>query len=325
MDHVSVILDESHPKVDVFIDGSYFTSYLFADSILRKPVLFPIYTAGETRLTRGFPFAPNPGERMDHPHHYGLWFNHGDVNGVDFWNSAVVAKNPEARYGSIQHVSFTNMESGAEGILEVAKEWRSDTDALMLTEQTKYIFSGTENRRLITHFTTLTAVGQAVEFRDSKEGMFALRVRRELEVPSSEPAYLFDENLQPTQTKIVDSTNVSGFYQNSNGVQGYPAVWGQRAKWMQLTGKVGQDSIAICIFDHPENLNHPPHWMARDYGLYGVNSFGSAVYTEGVEVFNYVLAAGQSASFKHQVVLVEGALPKAEEIEEFYTGFVRKE
>ena len=39
-------------------------------------------------VTRGFPLEPRPGERVDHPHHVGLWFNHGDVNGVDFWNNS---------------------------------------------------------------------------------------------------------------------------------------------------------------------------------------------------------------------------------------------
>ena len=29
----------------------------------------------------GFPLDPRPGERVDHPHHVGLWFNYGDVNG----------------------------------------------------------------------------------------------------------------------------------------------------------------------------------------------------------------------------------------------------
>ena len=28
---------------------------------------------------------PKTGERIDHPHHMGHWFNYGDVNGLDFW------------------------------------------------------------------------------------------------------------------------------------------------------------------------------------------------------------------------------------------------
>src|SRR5687768_1242424 len=44
-DYVSLIENDSLTRLDVFIDGKYFTSYLYADSILRKPVLFPLTTA----------------------------------------------------------------------------------------------------------------------------------------------------------------------------------------------------------------------------------------------------------------------------------------
>ncbi len=297
-DYVSFVENDSLGKLDIFVDGKYFTSYLYRDSILRKPVLFPLFTASEERITRGFPLATNPGERMDHPHHFGLWFNHGVVNDIDFWNSAVIPKKQDVRYGKIKHVKFLRMEYGESGSLEVEKEWRSDTDELILLEQTSYIFSGDTNKRLITHITTLSAPEVDVFFEDSKEGMFAMRVRREL------------------------NTDITGHYRNSNGLEGYPEVWGKRAKWMQLSGFVNEDSISICIFDHPENLNHPPHWMARDYGLYGLNPFGSNIYSEGKEQFNFTLKKGKSIKFKHQVLIINGMNPSFEEIESQYNTFV---
>lgn len=84
---------------------------MYAESILRKPVLFPVHTASEKRITHGFPIAPNNGERIDHPHHYGIWFNHGIVNDVDYWNSAVIPKSPDVRYGRINHLKFLKVES----------------------------------------------------------------------------------------------------------------------------------------------------------------------------------------------------------------------
>ncbi|GJM33922.1 MAG: hypothetical protein DHS20C18_29230 [Saprospiraceae bacterium] len=321
-DYVSLVKNDSLDQLDIFLDGKYFSSYLYADSLLRKPVLFPLRTASEKRITRGFPFATNAGERTDHPHHYGLWFNHGDVNGIDFWNSAVIPKDPDAHYGRINHVKFLKVESGDTGTLEVEKQWRSDTDELLLIEQTHYGFSGDANMRRITHLTTLSAPEVDVFFQDSKEGMFAMRVRRELEVPSDDPAILLNDNLVPSDSAIVDKTGVSGHFRNSNGLEGYPDVWGKRAKWMQLAGMVKEDSISICIFDHPENLNHPPHWMARDYGLYGVNSFGSNVYTEGKEQFNFTLKKGESVTFKNQVVIIDGNYPTSAKIESLYNAFI---
>ena len=80
-------VDEKAKKVDVIIAGQLFTSYIYPDD-LDKPVLYPIYTSKGSVITRGFPRDPRPGERVDHPHHVGLWFNYGDVNGLDFWNNS---------------------------------------------------------------------------------------------------------------------------------------------------------------------------------------------------------------------------------------------
>lgn len=320
-DYVSIVKNDSLPKVDVFLDEKYFTSYFYKDSLLKKPVLFPILTAGGERITRGFPFEPNPGERTDHPHQHGLWFNHGDVNDIDFWNSSANPR-PGGCYGTINHVKFLKMESGDTGILEVAKEWRSDKDELILNEHTRYIFSGDENKRFIIYITTITAPEVDVFFEDSKEGMFAIRVRRELEVASDRPAVLLDDNLVPIENAVPDNKNVTGHYSNSNGVEGYPDVWGKRAKWMQLTGIVKGDSISISIFDHPDNPNHPPHWMARDYGLFAVDPLGSSAFTNGAEQFNFTLEKGKSVTFKYQVMIINGTYPVPEKIESMYNTFI---
>src|SRR3954463_12343896 len=84
---VEVVPNEASRRVDVLVDGQPFTSYIWPDT-LKKPVLFPLRTASGTVVTRGFPLEPRPGERTDHPHHVGLWFNYENVNGVDFWNNS---------------------------------------------------------------------------------------------------------------------------------------------------------------------------------------------------------------------------------------------
>ena len=70
-------------RVDITIDGQPFTSYIWPTT-LKKPVLYPIMDADGVTLTRGWPLAPRPGERTDHPHHDGLWFNYSNVNGFRF-------------------------------------------------------------------------------------------------------------------------------------------------------------------------------------------------------------------------------------------------
>src|SRR5258708_18530162 len=80
---VLVVEDSFHQGVDVPIDGKPFTSYVWPLP-LKKPVLYPLVTGDGITVTRGYPLEPRPDERVDHPHHAGLWFNYGSVNGFDF-------------------------------------------------------------------------------------------------------------------------------------------------------------------------------------------------------------------------------------------------
>src|SRR5690606_371858 len=74
-------------KIEVLYDGTLLTAYLYGDSLM-KPVLFPVNTISGVTVTRGYPVQPRPGERVDHPHHIGLWLNYESVNGLDFWNNS---------------------------------------------------------------------------------------------------------------------------------------------------------------------------------------------------------------------------------------------
>ena len=123
---VQVVADESGKRVDITIDGKPFTSYIYPES-LKKPVLYPIRTAGGTLVTRGFPLDPRPRERFDHPHHVGLWFNHGDVNGLDFWNNSYdIPADRAPKMGTIHHKRVVEAKGGADrGELAVEMEWNT--------------------------------------------------------------------------------------------------------------------------------------------------------------------------------------------------------
>ncbi len=176
-------------KVDVYIDGDIFTSYIYP-SDLEKPVLFPVRTVEGTIITRGFPLEPREGERTDHPHHVGIWFNFGDVNGYDFWNnSSAIPEEKKAGYGRVLHRGVKRAESREDvGILEIAADWQvpleDGTWHTLLQEKTIFEFSGDEYTRTIDRITQLTAQEDEVVFTDNKEGMFAIRVAREFEYHS---------------------------------------------------------------------------------------------------------------------------------------------
>ena len=138
------------------MDGQPFTAYIYP-ATEKKPVLFPIRTAKGTLVTRGFPLEPRPGERVDHPHHVGLWFNYGDVNGTDFWNNSDAVK-PEERpkFGTIVHKAITAVRSGADkGELEADMDWvlADGKGPVVLKEHTLFVFRGGAGWRSVDRIT----------------------------------------------------------------------------------------------------------------------------------------------------------------------------
>src|SRR3954468_1271034 len=136
---VEVKVNEAAKRVDVTIDGKPFTSYIWP-STLKKPVLYPLRTAKGTLVTRGFPLDPRPGERVDHPHHVGLWLNHGNVNGLDFWNNSDAIPAAQAsKMGTIYHRKIVEARSGADrGVLTVETAWMAPGDKQLLKEITTF-------------------------------------------------------------------------------------------------------------------------------------------------------------------------------------------
>src|SRR5829696_10131152 len=131
--YVEVVPRETDRRVDVLVGGKPFTSYVWPTT-LKKPVLFPIRSANGVVVTRGYPLEPRPGERVDHPHHAGLWFNYGDVNGLDFWNNSDAIRPAQApKMGTIVHQSVKRAKSGKDsGELEVTEHWvNSDNKPLL--------------------------------------------------------------------------------------------------------------------------------------------------------------------------------------------------
>ncbi|MGB3777615.1 MAG: PmoA family protein [Tunicatimonas sp.] len=295
--------DTAAQRVDIATDGQPFTAYIFPNTI-KKPVLYPLRTPDGTVVTRGFPLDARPGERVDHPHHVGLWLNYGDVNGYDFWNNSD-AVDPNGKYGTIHHRKVLETSDGKQGMLHVTADWITSDDDKVLEEETKFVFSAqNKDTYLIDRTTTFTAVGD-VSLTDNKEGMLGVRVARALEHPSDEPAVFTDASGVPTEVKAMNNEGVNGLYRSSEGVEG-DEVWGTRARWVQLSGRVDEQPASITIIDHPDNVGFPTYWHARGYGLFAANPLGQKALSDGREELNYQLQDGESVTFRYRVVLHAG-------------------
>jgi hypothetical protein len=324
---VKVVPDLASNRVDVFVDGEPFTSYIWPDT-LKKPVLFPLYAAGGIVVTRGWPLEPRAGERTDHPHHVGFWFNYENVNGVDFWNnSTALPAAQQAKMGHIVQRRIVKTVSGEHrGELEVETDWIMPDQKPILHEDTDFIFRGGAGWRMVDRITTLTALDKPVVFKDSKDGLIGLRVRRELEQPETDAVTYTDASGRPTTVKSMSTNGVTGLYTSSEGKTG-DAVWGTRGRWTMLTGTVDDEGrplgITVIMFDHPGNPGFPTYWHARGYGLFAANPLGEAVFSKDKTPLNFTIQPKQSATFRYRL-MIDHAKGSPFEAEAYYQQFLRE-
>lgn len=300
-------------KVDILYNGHLLTAYCYPDSVF-KPILFPVNTINGITVTRGYPLEPRTGERTDHPHHTGVWMNYESVNDLDFWNnSTAIPGAKRSKYGTIRHQEVTAQSATRDRAeLSVTANWQRPDGHVLLKEKTTYTFRVKGNQFLIDRATTLTANDIDVHFKDVKDGFMAIRVARELEMPSTEPGIFVDA--QGNETKVpVNNQGVTGMYTNDAGVTG-DSVWSTKGRWTMLTGKKEGRDITIALFDHPSNPGYPTYWHARGYGLFAANPLGRKVFSQGKEELNLVLKPGQSVSFKYQLLIQEGGKPTARDM-----------
>lgn len=294
-------------KVELRYDGKLLTAYCYFDST-EKPVLYPIRTLSGITITRGYPVAARAGERTDHPHHVGLWFNYESVNGLDFWNnSTAIPAEKKAQYGSIRHQKVLETKADKDvATLRTLSHWVDHTGKVLLEEVTEFTFRKKDNNFIIDRTATLKAVVPEVVFKDVKDGMLGLRVARELEMPSAQEDKFVDSHGKVTTVAAASTVGVTGIYVNREGIRG-DDTWGKRSDWTCLHGTKDGEKISIAIIDHPTNPGFPTYWHARGYGLFAANPLGQKIFSNGKEALNFKLAQGATAKFVYRVVIHSGS------------------
>jgi hypothetical protein len=303
---IRVVADEAHQRVDVTVDGKPFTSYVWP-SMLKKPILYPLIAADGVEVTRGYPLSPREGERTDHPHHTGLWFNYGSVDGFDFWrNSDAIKPENRSKMGTIHHVKVVSAEGGrGRGELVVESVWIAGNNVEVLKQTTRYVFSQKGGERTIDSIIRLTALTNVV-FHDEKEGLFGIRVAQFLESANEKDGTSTDASGAPTEVDRSNVPGATGVYLTSEGKKG-DEVWSTRGRWCLLTGDTGGHIETIAILDHTKNPGYPTYWHARGYGLFAANPLGRSIFDPKAPAFNYTMAKDQTTTFRYRVILLSHA------------------
>lgn len=285
-----VVMKQETGKIDVTIDGKPFTAF-YTGADAPKPYLHPLNTAEGDRITRLFPMENVDGEVKDHPHHRGLWYTHGDVNGVDFWaNEKTPQRGPQrVRRGVIDVEKISKVKGGKKsGTIEASFIWKAPEGEQLLRESRTMVFYSDPKLRTIDFDVTFTALANSVKFGDTKEGFFAIRLRDEL-----------------TQRK-------GATLMNAGGAKGMREVWGKPSPWNADYGTVNGKTVGVAILDHPKNPKHPTYWHSRDYGLFAANALGEHdFFNDKTKDGSITIKKGEKLRFRYRVVIHPGSAEEA--------------
>jgi hypothetical protein len=295
-----ITIERNDGRIQVTIDGKPYTT-LYCGPETSKPYLHPLRSASGKIVTRRYPMEAVQGETQDHPHHRGLWFSHGNVNGYDFWSnepSQHGGKNARIVLKSIGRLSGGKQS----GMIDAIFEWVDPHGKTLLTEARTMTFYAEPARRVIDFDITLTPVAK-VTFGDTKEGTFAIRLAASLEEPTRESLAV------PKRT---------GLMVDSEGRRGEPQVWGHRASWVDYCGEVEGEKLGIAILDHPSNPRHPTYWHSRSYGLFAANIFGVHDFLNDKSANgSMTVDPGRPLRFRYRVIIHPGDTQSANIAEEF--------
>ncbi len=283
------VTQQGNQKVSVEIDGKPYAEF-FIGPETHKPYLAPLRTVSGVVVTRAYPMdASVPGEAHDHPHHRGLWFTHGDVNGYDFWGNEAEQKGAGKGKGDVVLKKVNKVTSGKTGTIDATFAWNAGGKTL-LTENRRMTFYSDPQLRTIDFDLTLSP-DEKVTFGDTKEGMFAIRLAAPLE---------------EAQPRGITEPKRNGRLMNAQNKAGEKLVWGKRSEWADYSGQINGKPVGIAIFDHPGNPRHPTYWHSRSYGLFATNIFGVHDFeNDKTRDGSLTIQPGQPLRFRFRVVVHE--------------------
>ncbi len=277
-----VIIDRKGADLEIRINNELFTRY-DATTGPNKPYFYPIFGPDNRRITRGFPIENLPEDvTKDHPHHRGLWFTHGEVNGEDYWS-----EGPKA--AKTVNVKYEEVTSGPVcGYFRAKTEWISREGENIAEDTREVRVYNTSEGRLMDFDVTVKAI-KPLEFGDTKEGSMGIRIADSMRVT------------------IEKNMKGEGHIETSAGIKD-AAAWGTRAEWVDYYGPVGGGTVGLTILDNPANFRHPAYWHVRDYGLFAVNPFGihDFVKNQPKDAGVLKIAEGQSQAFRYRLYFHKG-------------------
>ncbi len=216
-------------RIDVTIDGKFFTSYRFAADE-KYPFFFPVNGPSGASVT-----SMRNGE---YPHHSSLFFGCDKVNGGNYWQEGL-ERGRIASKGPVLESA-----AGKEIIIRDSCDWTRPDAPQPLRDTRRIVISAPSPQLRQIDFTITLEAMEDVVISKTNHSLFSARMD-----PDLTPAF-------------------GGTMLNADGAKGEKETFGKPSSWLACFGaRDSKTTEGLAILQHPQNPGFPSPWFTRDYGF----------------------------------------------------------
>lgn len=216
-------------RIDVTIDGKFFTSYIFAENE-KYPFFFPVNGPLSGASVTSM-------RNAEYPHHSSLFFGCDLVNGGNWWQEGL-------ERGRIISVNAEVVKQGGDTVI-ITDEciWSRPGAVSPIKDRRKYIITAPSKDLYQIGVEIVMEMLTDVRILKTNHSLFSARMAADISVKSG------------------------GTMINAEGLKGEKETFGRKSAWIDYYGKRVQGIEGLAIVQHPSNPWYPSPWFTRDYGF----------------------------------------------------------
>lgn len=228
-DAAKITAVKSGSRIDITIDGKFFTSYIFAENE-KYPFFFPVNGPLSGASVTSM-------RNAEYPHHSSLFFGCDMVNGGNWWQEGL-------ERGRIISVNAEVVKQGGDTAL-ITDEciWSRPGAVSPIKDRRKYIITAPAKDMYQIEVEIVMEMLTDVRILKTNHSLFSVRMAADLSVRNG------------------------GTMINAEGIKGEKETFGKKSAWMDYYGCRGSGTEGLAILQHPSNPWYPSPWFTRDYGF----------------------------------------------------------
>lgn len=224
-----IIAEKSGSKINITIDGKFFTSYIFSEQE-KYPFFFPVngpVSGGSVTSMRN----------AEYPHHSSLFFGCDMVNGGNYWQ-----EGPE-RGRIISVNACIERQGGDSAVITDECIWSRPEASSPIRDTRRFTITVPSNSVYQIDVDITLETLDDVHIKKTNHSLFSARLAPDLAVTNG------------------------GTMVNAENMKGEKETFGKKSAWIDYYGKRGSITEGLVIMEHPSNKWYPSPWFTRDYGF----------------------------------------------------------